>query len=91
MTDNTKNNSSPALPLGKYERTRIIADRAEMISHGAPLHVPGIEHIIDPVEKARIEYYAGKCPLYFKRFLPEHTEDNPKFEIVRASDGQRVA
>lgn len=75
--------------LSKYERSRIIADRAEMISRGATPHVSGLEDVADPLIKARIEFEAGKCPLYYKRYLADHTDEDPKFEIIRVADATR--
>lgn len=60
--------------LTKYERARLISDRAKQISLGAPV-------LIDPqglstaVALAEKEFELGLCPLKVSRYLPDGTVD----------------
>lgn len=67
--------------LTKYEKTRVIGQRASMIEHGA---IPFIEvppNIIDSVLIAEMELNEKKIPFIIKRPLP-----NNGFEYWRLSD-----
>jgi len=57
-----------------------------MISRGAQVHGSSSETTADPLRMAELEYNAGRCPLYYKRFLPGHTDETPNIEIVRVVD-----
>lgn len=70
--------------LTKYERARIIGQRARMIGEGAPVYVD-VKGMDDDVAMATKELYAGKCPLIIRRFHPDHTTENPKFSEHKVS------
>lgn len=55
--------------LTKYERTRIIGQRAMQISNGAKPKVK-TENMDDPVEIAEKELEHGLCPIKIIRTLP---------------------
>jgi DNA-directed RNA polymerase subunit K/omega len=67
--------------LTKYEKTRVIGQRASMIEHGANPFIEVPSHIIDSVLIAEMELNEKKIPFIIKRPLP-----NNGFEYWRLSD-----
>jgi len=67
--------------LTKYEKTRVIGQRASMIEHGAIPFIKVPSHIIDSAIIAEMELNAKKIPFIIKRPLP-----NNGFEYWRLSD-----
>ena len=67
--------------LTKYEKTRVIGQRASMIEHGAKPFISVPSHVIDSVIIAEMELNEKKIPFIIKRPLP-----NNGFEYWRLSD-----
>ena len=67
--------------LTKYEKTRILGQRASMIEHGAKPFIDVPSHIIDSAIIAEMELNEKKIPFIIKRPLP-----NNGFEYWRLSD-----
>ena len=59
--------------LTKLEYTRIIGDRAEQLSRGAPTEI-NVGENNDPIEIAMKEYKEKKIPLILIRKLPNNKE-----------------
>lgn len=67
--------------LTKYEKTRVLGQRASMIEHGATPFIQVPSHIIDSHIIAEMELNEKKIPFIIKRPLP-----NNGFEYWRLSD-----
>jgi DNA-directed RNA polymerase I, II, and III subunit RPABC2 len=67
--------------LTKYEKTRILGQRASMIEHGAKPFIDVPPHIIDSAIIAEMELNEKKIPFIIKRPLP-----NNGFEYWRLTD-----
>ena len=67
--------------LTKYEKTRVLGQRASMIEHGAKPFIDVPVHIIDSAIIAEMELNEKKIPFIIKRPLP-----NNGFEYWRLSD-----
>jgi DNA-directed RNA polymerase subunit K/omega len=67
--------------LTKYERTRVLGQRAIMIENGARVFVDVPPNIIDSAIIAQMELDAKKIPFIIKRPLPNHG-----FEYWRLAD-----
>ncbi len=67
--------------LTKYERTRIIGQRANELSLGARAYIQVPEHVTDVREIARMELEQKRLPYIVKRPLP-----NGQYEYWRLSD-----
>jgi DNA-directed RNA polymerases I, II, and III subunit RPABC2 len=67
--------------LTKYERTRIIGQRANELSLGARAYIQVPEHVTDVREIARLELDQKRLPYIVKRPLP-----NGQYEYWRLSD-----
>ncbi|EGD72393.1 DNA-directed RNA polymerase I [Salpingoeca rosetta] len=65
--------------MTKYERARVLGARALQISMNAPLMVE-LEGETDPLRIAQKELLAGKIPMIIRRYLPDHTPENPSYE-----------
>lgn len=65
----------------KYERSRAIGMRARQISEGSTVHVP-VDDMVDELEMATKEFYAGKSPLIVRRYFPDHSTNKPHFEDI---------
>lgn len=79
--DPTKNKTNPCLT--KYERTKLIGNRAAQLANNAP---PTID--IDPKQEfvprkiAEEELKQGKMPFMIKRKLPDNTDEYWKLSDV---------
>lgn len=71
--------------LTKYERTRVLGQRASMIENGAKLYIEVASHIIDGMIIAEMELRAKKIPFIIKRPLP-----NNGFEYWKLSDLEQL-
>jgi DNA-directed RNA polymerase subunit K/omega len=71
--------------LTKYERASAIGRRARMIGENAPVHVD-VTGLDDHLLMAEKELYSAKCPLYVRRFHPNHTTDSPRFLEYKISE-----
>ncbi len=67
--------------LTKYERTRIIGQRANELSLGARAYIQVPDHVTDVREIARLELEQKRLPYIVKRPLP-----NGQYEYWRLSD-----
>lgn len=67
--------------ITKYERARAIGVRARQISEGSAVHV-NVDGLIDELDMATKEYYAGKSPLIIRRYHPNHSANNPNFKDI---------
>lgn len=67
--------------LTKYERTRIIGQRANELSLGARAYIQVPEHVTDVREIARMELEQKRLPYIIKRPLP-----NGQYEYWRLAD-----
>ncbi len=67
--------------LTRYERTRIIGQRANELSLGARAYIQVPEHVTDVREIARLELEQKRLPYIVKRPLP-----NGQYEYWRLSD-----
>jgi DNA-directed RNA polymerase subunit K/omega len=67
--------------LTTYERTKILGTRANQIAEGARPFVTVPEHIIEPLEIARLELEQRRLPFIIKRPMPDGS-----FEYWRLSD-----
>ena len=65
--------------ITKYEKTRILGERAKQIDAGAEVLVPVEEELIDGYLIAKKEYDAGKIPFIIKRPLPNGSVEYWKF------------
>ena len=57
------------LPISKYERARLIGQRATQLSKGSPPTID-CKGMTDPVKIAEKEYNLGKIPLNIIRNMP---------------------
>ena len=71
--------------LTKYERTRVLGQRAVMIENGARLFIDVPPEIIDSMVIAEMELNAKKIPFIIKRPLP-----NNGFEYWRLNDLEQL-
>jgi DNA-directed RNA polymerase subunit K/omega len=67
--------------LTVYERTKILGSRANQIAEGARPFVTVPEHVIEPLEIAKLELEQRRLPFIIKRPMPDGT-----FEYWRLSD-----
>lgn len=72
----------PIIPLTKYEKARIIGDRAGMLASGAPPYV-NVEGMTSEIDIAMKEYNEGKLPYNIHRPMP-----NGKVVIQKMTDIQ---
>lgn len=56
--------------LTKYERAKIIGERAIQISNGSEVYIEVPEGIWDPLQIAEIELKQKKIPFTIRRYLP---------------------
>lgn len=66
--------------LTKYEKTKILGIRAQMISSGALPLVKVPEHIIKSIDIARLEFKEKKIPLMIRRYLPDNSYEDWRLE-----------
>jgi DNA-directed RNA polymerases I, II, and III subunit RPABC2 len=77
-----KDPNHTSLPfLTVYERTKILGTRANQIADGARAFVKVPDHVIDPLEIAKLELEQRRLPFILKRPMPDGT-----FEYWRLSD-----
>lgn len=82
MDSADKDPNHTSLPfLTVYERTKILGTRANQIADGARPFVKVPEHVIDPLEIAKLELEQRRLPFIIKRPMPDGT-----FEYWRLSD-----
>lgn len=67
--------------LTVYERTKILGMRANQIAEGAKIYVDRPEHVIEPLEIAKLELEQRRLPFIVKRPMPDGS-----FEYWRLSD-----
>lgn len=67
--------------LTVYERTKILGMRANQIAEGAKIYVDRPEHVIEPLEIAKLELGQRRLPFIVKRPMPDGS-----FEYWRLSD-----
>jgi DNA-directed RNA polymerase I, II, and III subunit RPABC2 len=67
--------------LTVYEKTKILGARANQIAEGARLFIARPDHVVEPLEIARLELEQRKLPFIIKRPMPDGT-----FEYWRLSD-----
>ena len=72
--------------LTKYERTRIIGQRAKQINQGAKPYIQVPEGIIDGYIIAEMEVKAKKTPFIIQRPLPDGTIEFWKLEDLEQID-----
>ena len=60
--------------LTKFEKVRVIGQRAEQISRGAPILIPNVSEFNDAIQIAEEEYRLNKIPFIVKRELPDGKE-----------------
>lgn len=65
--------------MTKYERARVLGTRALQISMNAPVMVD-IGDETDPLKIAMKELRESKVPIIIRRYLPNHTPDEPSYE-----------
>ena len=73
MASNSIETTKPTpwpLMLTKYEKTRLIGARAEMLARGAPACCEIPADTIDPLEIARLELQKKVIPLTIVRYSP---------------------
>ena len=77
-----KDPNHTSLPfLTVYERTKILGTRANQIADGARPFVKVPDHVIEPLEIAKLELEQRRLPFIIKRPMPDGT-----FEYWRLSD-----
>jgi DNA-directed RNA polymerase I, II, and III subunit RPABC2 len=77
-----KDPNHTSLPfLTVYERTKILGTRANQIADGARPFIKVPDHVIDPLEIAKLELEQRRLPFIVKRPMPDGT-----FEYWRLSD-----
>jgi DNA-directed RNA polymerase I, II, and III subunit RPABC2 len=64
-----------------YERTKILGMRANQIAEGAKIYIDRPDHVIQPLEIAKLELEQRRLPFIVKRPMPDGT-----FEYWRLSD-----
>jgi DNA-directed RNA polymerase subunit K/omega len=79
-TEKDAHHRSPPF-LTVYERTKILGMRANQIAEGAKIYVDRPEHVIEPLEIAKIELEQRRLPFIVKRPMPDGS-----FEYWRLSD-----
>ena len=79
MTTDAAHTSPPFLTV--YERTKILGTRTNQLADGARPFIVVPDHIIDPLEIAKIELEQRRLPFIVKRPMPDGT-----FEYWRLSD-----
>ena len=67
--------------LTKFEKTKLIGIRAQMISKGSEPVIDVPPHIEDSIEIAELEFKQKKIPLFIKRYIT-----NTEYEIWRPED-----
>ena len=72
--------------LTKYEKTRILGQRASQINNGAPSYVQIPEGVIDGYIIAKIELAAKKIPFIIQRPLPNGSKEFWKLEDLEQID-----
>lgn len=82
MDSADKDPNHTSLPfLTVYERTKILGTRANQIADGARAFVKVPDHVIEPLEIAKLELEQRRLPFILKRPMPDGT-----FEYWRLSD-----
>jgi len=76
--DKSKNKTSPI--LNKYEKTKILSERAEQLSEGATPLIPNAEKYKNVLEIAEEELKKLKIPFIIKRSF------NNNFEYIKIND-----
>lgn len=71
--------SPPFLTI--YERTKLLGMRANQIADGAKIYINRPEHVIEPLEIAKLELEQRRLPYIIKRPMPDGN-----FEYWRLSD-----
>lgn len=71
--------------LTKYERTRVLATRAEQIGRGTPPLVDRLDGD-DPMQIAEREFAAGLIPFIVRRYLPDGTAEDWRLEELGSCD-----
>jgi len=62
--------------ITKYEKTKILGVRAQMLASGSPPMISVPSHIKNTIDIAEMEYKEKKIPLMIRRYLPnKHYED----------------
>mgnify|MGYP006166741187 CR=1 FL=1 len=65
-------NNKQTMPfLTKFEKTKMIGIRAQMISEGSTPLVPIPEHVTNSIEIAELEFKQKKIPLFIKRMITQ--------------------
>ena len=59
--------------LTKYERARVLGERAKQIQQGSPLFIEGMEDVMDSFVLAEEELKQKKIPYIIERPLPHGT------------------
>ena len=77
--DITKIKTSPYIT--KFEYTKLLSIRTQMIARGSPILIELTEKISDPYQIALLEYKNNKCPLLVRRYYP-----NGKYEDIKNQD-----
>ena len=67
--------------LTKFEKTKLIGIRAQMISNGSEPVISVPSHIIDSIEIAELEFKKKCIPLFIKRYITA-----TEYEIWRPED-----
>jgi DNA-directed RNA polymerase I, II, and III subunit RPABC2 len=67
--------------LTVYERTKLLGMRANQIAEGAKIYVDRPEHVVEPLEIAKMELEQRRLPYIIKRPMPDGS-----FEYWRLSD-----
>jgi DNA-directed RNA polymerase subunit K/omega len=76
----TKNKKTQPF-ITKYEKTKLLGVRAQMLASGSPAMVFVPSHITNTLDIAEMEYKEKKIPLLIRRNLP-----NKQFEDWRLKD-----
>ena len=67
--------------ITKFEYTKLLSIRTQMIARGSPILIELTEKISDPYLIALLEYKNNKCPLLVRRYFP-----NGKYEDIKNQD-----
>eukprot|EP00049_Salpingoeca_infusionum_P026160 m.24182 g.24182 ORF g.24182 m.24182 type:complete len:138 (-) comp8565_c0_seq1:259-672(-) len=71
--------------MTKYERARVLGARALQISMNAPVMVE-ISGETDPLKIAHKELAEKQIPMIIRRYLPDHSPENPSYEDWHVSE-----
>ena len=66
--------------LTKYERTKLIGVRAQMIANGALTLVNVPKNVTDTLTIAELELKEKKIPLLIRRYMPDGTHEDWRLE-----------